>query len=521
MDTKVQLIDCTLRDGGYYNNWNFSKSFIQKYLNIFSKTEIRNIEIGFLTIPENRNKGITANCNKFFFKRLVIPKNVNCGIMINGSDFLNNQLNETKIFNHLEDIPIKSVKFIRFACQIYEISKIKKYILYLKRKGFKIFVNIMQISEVKKKEIKNICNELRNICDVIYIADSLGSLNKRNTKSILKNFQKFTKKPLGIHTHDNISKAFENSIAAYKCEVEWIDGTMQGMGRGPGNVKTEDLVKYFFKKDSNTYKQISNLSKKFLILKKKYKWGTNQYYYLSGLHKIHPTYIQMLISDDRYKDLDYKEVIKNLKKLNARKYNPNTMFLAMNFFKKKFINNQPEKNKIKLKKNPIIFGNGKTLKNKNFFKNELFKESTNILINRSRFISDKDVDLISYCHPLRLMADINYIKKYQKKILMPYDSIPGLLQKKIKKDNIINFNFNLGSEIKLSKQSLILPNPLNLVYCICYLISKSYKKIYIAGFDGFTADDPFKDETQININKIKKIFPAVKIISLTKTTLIL
>ena len=47
MDTEVQLIDCTLRDGGYYNNWNFSKSFIQKYLNILSKTEITNIEIGF------------------------------------------------------------------------------------------------------------------------------------------------------------------------------------------------------------------------------------------------------------------------------------------------------------------------------------------------------------------------------------------------------------------------------------------------------------------------------------------
>ena len=125
MNNKVHLIDCTLRDGGYYNNWNFSKSFIQKYLNTISKTEIKNVEIGFLTIPENRNKGLTANCNKLFFKRLIIPKNVNCGIMINGADFLNNQLNESKIYKNLEDIPIKSVKFIRFACQIYEISKIK------------------------------------------------------------------------------------------------------------------------------------------------------------------------------------------------------------------------------------------------------------------------------------------------------------------------------------------------------------------------------------------------------------
>ena len=32
MNNKVNLIDCTLRDGGYYNNWNFSKNLIDSYL---------------------------------------------------------------------------------------------------------------------------------------------------------------------------------------------------------------------------------------------------------------------------------------------------------------------------------------------------------------------------------------------------------------------------------------------------------------------------------------------------------
>ena len=65
---------------------------------------------------------------------------------------------------------------------------------------------------------------------------------------IFKNFKQYTDKPLGIHTHDNMNKALENSLSAYKFGAEWLDGTIQGMGRGPGNVKTEDLVSHFYKK---------------------------------------------------------------------------------------------------------------------------------------------------------------------------------------------------------------------------------------------------------------------------------
>ena len=106
----------------------------------------------------------------------------------------------------------------------------------------------MQISEIKKIQIKKICNDLKFNCDVVYIADSLGALNKNSTRKILNDFKKYINKPLGVHTHDNMGKALENSIIAHKTGAKWIDGTIQGMGRGPGNVKTEDLIEYFYKK---------------------------------------------------------------------------------------------------------------------------------------------------------------------------------------------------------------------------------------------------------------------------------
>ena len=56
----IKILDCTLRDGGYYNNWQFSKKFIQNYIDHISRTEVDYIEIGFIFFPQDKKKGLTA-----------------------------------------------------------------------------------------------------------------------------------------------------------------------------------------------------------------------------------------------------------------------------------------------------------------------------------------------------------------------------------------------------------------------------------------------------------------------------
>ena len=62
------------------------------------------------------------------------------------------------------------------------------------------------------------------------------------TKKIIKTIKSNWKRSTGIHTHDNMGKALENSVAAINNSVDWIDCTVTGMGRGPGNTKTENLI---------------------------------------------------------------------------------------------------------------------------------------------------------------------------------------------------------------------------------------------------------------------------------------
>lgn len=56
MKTKqnFNVLDCTLRDGGYYNKWNFSNSFIRNYLTTQNKISSDIIEIGFRKLSKNK-----------------------------------------------------------------------------------------------------------------------------------------------------------------------------------------------------------------------------------------------------------------------------------------------------------------------------------------------------------------------------------------------------------------------------------------------------------------------------------
>ena len=45
---KISLLDCTLRDGGYINDWDFGLETIKGFVTKIEKTGIEFFEIGFL-----------------------------------------------------------------------------------------------------------------------------------------------------------------------------------------------------------------------------------------------------------------------------------------------------------------------------------------------------------------------------------------------------------------------------------------------------------------------------------------
>ena len=515
----TNILDCTLRDGGYYNNWDFRKKDIQKYLNEISKTGIKFIELGFRFYDKNEIKGLTAYTKDSLINSLKIPNTLNIGLMINAGDFLDHPIKKLKkIFKEKND----KVKFIRLACHYNEIFSTKNIIKWFKKKKYTVFVNLMQISEIEKKKIIKVCKFLNKTkADCFYFADSLGSLTTNKTKEISRIIKKNYNKEFGIHAHNNLKLALKNSITAKNYGASWIDCTVTGMGRGPGNLKTEDLL-LIQKNFSKSYNQISSsLMNFFKDLKKKYHWGPNKFYELAAYNRIHPTYIQRILSDSRYHKKDYINIINNLKKIDARKFNPYKLLNSYIFLSK-----SPKGGnqifKLEKNKNILILGPGKNLEKHQKKITKFIGETKPFIIslNTTKLINEKFIDLRVACHPLRIMADMNFHNSVKTKLMIPY----SMLSKKIKhslnnQKKIMDYGLLLNNEksIKIEKKYCILQSPLAIGYCLSMLISNKVdkSKIFLAGFDGYDESNSSIDETEQMLFQIKKKYLKKKLKSLT------
>ena len=518
MQKNLQILDCTLRDGGYYNNWNFSKSFVQKYVNILSKTNIKYIEIGFRSKSKNKNIGYTGYTDDRFLNKINFPKSLSIGVMINSSELFesNNDLRIKEFFPKRNN----KIKFVRLATHIKDIFKIGKTIEWLKNKNFLVAVNIMQISEIKHKDIKKYCKFLssKNL-DILYLADSFGSLKPAQFKKIFKKFQKYWLKDMGIHAHDNLNYAFKNTTISNQIGVNWLDGTIKGMGRGPGNAKTEKLLEHYGKK-FNLKKINYNLINDFEELKKKYKWGTNKYYKFSGKYKIHPTYVQEIIANKKINKKDISNILKQLSKNDAKKFNPINLYFVNNFLKEK---SSPKLSvdKILNNKSFIIIGPGESVRKNKKKINNLITNKNLIIIyvnNTKNIFNSKNYYRIA-CHPQRLLTDWIFHKKNRTQLIMPASNLSEVIKKNYKPlgKRIIDYGLKIldSNKILIKNSNCVLPRPLVIGYSLAFCLSTKPKEVFLIGFDGYKKDDPFNDDTQmiLDIYNNSKYNKKIKLLS--------
>ena len=86
---KINLLDCTLRDGGYYNNWDFKIELINDYLKSMAKSGIEFVEIGFRSFEKNTYRGVCAYSKDEFLNEINIPKSLRIVVMVNASEIIN------------------------------------------------------------------------------------------------------------------------------------------------------------------------------------------------------------------------------------------------------------------------------------------------------------------------------------------------------------------------------------------------------------------------------------------------
>lgn len=519
-------LDCTLRDGGYYNNWNFDLKLINDYLKVMSQVKIDYVELGFRSLDVSEFRGACAYTTDKFIESLKIPSKIKICVMINAAEIIKFDKFEDnlKILKQLFKEKKKTkIKLIRIATHYDELAKILPLSNWLKKKGYMVAINLMQISSINESEIKNFCNLAnKHKIDIIYFADSTGTLDGERTLRIVNLFKKYWSKHIGIHAHDNMDKAMENTLTAINNKINWVDSTVLGMGRGPGNVKTENLILEIqkkFKKKINCLNLFKLVREKFEPLKKKYKWGSNSFYYLSGLYGIHPSFIQGMLADKRFTIPKILSVIDNLKTEGGRKFSKE----LLNTYRENYSENargtyNPTKDINN--KDVLILGAGPSIEEhrvalENFVINT---EPFVIALNTENSLKSKLINVRAACHTLRLLTDQNSYKNLTQKLIIPFQRLSQLTKKKLIKVRKLDFGVEVkANHFKFFKKSSIIPNSLAISYALAIANSGKARKIYLAGFDGYTSDDPRRLEMDQTLSLYQSLKKKVEIISITPT----
>lgn len=519
------FLDCTLRDGGYYNSWDFSVELINQYLEAVHVADVDVVELGFRSLENRGFQGPCAFTTDDFVRSLSIPDRITLGVMVNGSELVGSapmdELLQSLFPNSAANSPIG---LVRIACHIHEFESALPAAIWLKAQGFRVGFNLMQIADCSDEKLKALAREARNYSlDVLYFADSMGSMNPEHVAKTVGSLRSEWEGELGIHTHDNLGLALSNTLRAIDEGVSWIDSTVTGMGRGPGNARTEELaieIARIRHQTPNLVPLMTLLRKYFKPMKSKYGWGTNPYYYLAGMHGIHPSFVQEMLSDSRYEDEDVLAVIEHLRIEGGKKFSLNVLDSARHFYSGEISGNWSPR-KCFANKNVLVIGAGPSVsRHRDALSRYIRKHNPVVLaLNAQSIIEPGLVDLRVACHPARVLADCQAHSRLPHPLITPYSMLPGNVQATLKDKDVFDFGIRVQpGEFEFANTHCTVPSYLVIAYALAAVTSGQAKNVLMAGFDGYGSGDMRNHEMQTLLDCYQQAKGSLSLTAVTPTS---
>lgn len=518
------LLDCTLRDGGYYNAWDFSPELINDYLIAMQAAGVDAIELGFRSVNNKGFKGPCAFTTDDFLRSLPLPSDLTIGVMVNGNELVGEPPQHT-VLAQLFPVPAyeSPVDLVRIACHVHEFEQALPAVTWLKERGYQVGFNLMQIADCPEQEVKALARLATNYpMDALYFADSMGSMRPDQAAQIIGWLRSEYQGALGIHTHDNMGLGLSNSLRAMDEGVTWIDSTVTGMGRGPGNALTEELAIEMAARRGqavNLVPLMTLIRKHFGPMKTAYGWGTNPYYYLAGKYGIHPTYIQQMLNDSRYSEEDLLAVIDHLRVEGGKKFSLNTLDAARHFYR-----GEPQgkwsPSSLFEGRDVLLLGTGPGVSQHRTALERYIRQAKPLVValNTQSAIAAELIDVRVACHPVRLLADCAEHTQLPQPLITPYSMLPNDVQEALAGKDVLDFGLNVQSEtFEFTEHYCTAPTSLVVAYALAVVTSGQANKVLMAGFDGYGADDPRSREMQHLFEHYQKSSQAVTLQSITPT----
>lgn len=511
---QLSVLDCTIRDGGYYNNWNFTDDEFSSSVAALIKSGVDVIELGYKSLDSTTFFGPYKYCNETFLKAFGIEGESSFACMVDGKEFIENNAILNQVFPN-QDKSIFSM--VRVATSLSIISESIQLAVEIKRKGYEVCLNLMGVSLASDDELILILSKIPKEIDVVYFADSFGNLYPKDIQRIFNLFKEnLNGQKVGFHPHDNLGLAFANSIEAIVCGIDFIDGTILGMGRGAGNLKLEQLLTYLKFEKKNTqysaYPLIDVIQNHYLQLQTHYEWGFDLTYMLSGINNTHQSYCQLLKSDKRYNYQQVFDILSNISAEKRSKFEKGELVKSMertfSFKKARQLGSLSEidnDNVLIVAKGQSIFDSKKSL-------NLFIEEKSPVIFDCNNSGVFQEFSRYVCMINANKLKDLNNLDKNVKGIINPFDV--NLLPKNVES---ISIGYSLDRTLNYESDTIAISAYLVGQYAIMSALMLGFKNIYLAGFDGFSVMNEEQADMERFFNSLNDSLKLDMVLSLTPT----
>ncbi len=307
----IKLLDCTLRDGGYVNGWNFGKEQIFAIFRHLQDAKVDIIEIGFLNdgVKFCENKSISPTTRDFDMFFSGKEKSSMTVAMVN---FGNCRIENIFEPNFLDGI--------RIIFKKYDINHAIEYCRLVKDLGYKVFIQPVSITAYSDCEMLNLIEKVNSINPYsMSIVDTYGLMHKDQMIHYFNlmndNLDKSVK--IDYHSHNNLQLAYSNAIEFVNLNTKRdliMDASLYGMGKNAGNTCVELIAMYlnnYFNKNYNLDEILFAINNYILKYKSDSSWGYCLPYFVSALNCCNSGYVDYL-KKQNFNLVKINDILKNL-----------------------------------------------------------------------------------------------------------------------------------------------------------------------------------------------------------------
>lgn len=491
----IKVLDCTLRDGGYVNNWNFGKLSIDNIITQLLSSKVDVIECGFLsqTKETDENKSIFRNIDDVTFECTSKEENTLMVLMMNYGEY------------NIDDLPPYDgglISGIRLAFHKKDMVQAIKICKQIKAKGYVTFVQPMVTLTYSDDEIEQLIDLVNDFLpESVYMVDSFGTMTKQELVKMYDIFDKnlSEKISIGFHSHNNMQLSFSNAQILMELDTDrtiYIDSSVYGMGRGAGNLCTELITKYLNDNYSHNYNLLPILEiidEHLMSVFIKSPWGYSVPFYIASINNCHPNYASYLLDKQTISVRDIYNILASMDDSKRTFYDREYIEkLYVSYQENVVDDNDAKKELIELLLNRkiLILAPGKSLltekdKIKQYLKNE------NPIVISVNFITDIipiDIAFVGNLKRFTSIAQLIDDNKNLKKVIVT----SNIKFKNVEKTLTVNYGDYITDDPIITDNSGIML--LNLMQKL------GVKDVALAGFDGFTVNrmDNYYNDSLVN-----------------------